>query len=439
VSNPPDQTPDQAPDQAPDQLPEGNYYLRVRPDGTLSSVAYLHGGAIIPVDAEPLHPAFADMNARFALIRERIAEADANQAHAAAVHGKYRELHILDEARGLLDAVKAGQAPELDAVTLTDLVAQPDDPETYRVDGLWPSGGRVLLAAAAKTGKTTLVGANLLRCLVDGGDFLGRMRTTPATGRVLYLNMELAAGTMRRWLRDTPISDTDRVIVANLRGKAAAVTLHTQPGRERFAEFLRRHSVEVVLLDPLAPLLASLGLDENSNADVARFFAWWSETLTAAGVTDDLIVHHTGHNGHRSRGASRLMDEPDALWTLTRSSRDVEGPSDFDVVDEPRFLAAHGRDVDLPPEALHYNPATRELTLTGHGRAAVATLTIDQAIRDVMGDGEARSKSAIRDEAVARGHSNNRVWDRIGHLITTGHLVDVGKKRYVWPDAVTPK
>jgi transcription termination factor Rho len=58
-------------------------------------------------------------------------------------------------------------------IRLDEFLATPDEDITYRVDQLWPVGGRVVLAAAWKAGKTTLLG-NLIRALVDNQPFLGR-------------------------------------------------------------------------------------------------------------------------------------------------------------------------------------------------------------------------------------------------------------------------
>ena len=65
-------------------------------------------------------------------------------------------------------------------VCLTHLLEQPDDGLTYRVVDLWPSGGRVLLAAPYKAGKSTMVG-NVIRALVDGDRFLGRSERDPGS------------------------------------------------------------------------------------------------------------------------------------------------------------------------------------------------------------------------------------------------------------------
>lgn len=343
-----------------------------------------------------------------------------------AVQRKYAELRVMEDARALLATHKTGQAPPLDAIRLDQFLAQPDEDAHYRIDGLWPANGRVLLSAAAKSGKTTLIAVNLIPALVNGDLFLGRATTTPVTGRVVFFNMEVGPATMRRWLRDAPIHDPSKVLVVNLRGKASALQLQSDAGRHKLADWLTRQHVEVAILDPLAPLLAALGLDENSNADVAQFFAWWGEALTAGGVQDDLIAHHTGHAGERSRGASRLLDEPDAIWNLAKDKDEDEEAGDFTPISPARHLSAYGRDVDLAPEGLAFDQITRQLTLTGTSpkqarkaktrgdqerkilnyiatRGHATTTEIQDHAGVGRGDGKTRGYKAILDDLVARG------------------------------------
>lgn len=355
--------------------------------------------------------------------------------HDIAVRTKFAELLVMEDARALLAAVKAGQAPPLTGTRLADFLDEPDEEVSYRIDTLWPTDGRILLAAAAKSGKTTLIAANLLPSLVDGRPFLGSLTASPVDGTVVLLNMELGRDRMRRWLRHSGIAGADRVVVENLRGKASAVSISTPQGRRRFAAWLAGHGARCVLLDPLVPVLSALGLDENSNADVATFFSWWGEVMDLAGVRDDLIAHHTGHAGQRSRGASRLLDEPDAIWTLTRESDEQTG--EFSHLDPVRYLSAFGRDVEMHPEALAYDRATRGLRLTGDGKAEVKTAKVDSKIRAAMQSGEPMTRTQIKEAAVALGASANPTWDRIQQLVADGTLQQVGKRReYVWPDAV---
>jgi hypothetical protein len=326
--------------------------------------------------------------------------------------------------------MKAGQAPPMDSRNLTEFLAEIEDLERYRVTDLWPSQGRVLLAAQAKSGKTTMVAANLIPALVDGGDFLGRYEVEKVTRRVIYLNMEVGTRTMRRWLQDAKIVNTAAITVANLRGKAAALSLNSEAGRKKFGQWLADNDSEVVILDPLAPVLASLGLDENSNADVATFFAWWSEALMLGGVVDDLVVHHAGHGGERSRGASRLLDEPDAVWTLTKDA-DLKEVTDDDPFGESptRYLSAYGRDVELSPEALKFDFATRRLELTGLGKTAMGKDGFQRRAKQIMADMKMRTKEEL--VGMISGKRAN-VSKAIQELVDDGTFDPVAKKGSGW-------
>jgi hypothetical protein len=235
--------------------------------------------------------------------------------------------------------------------------------------------------------------------------------------------MEVCERTIRNWMRRAGIINTDQVAVVNLRGKASALTLNTDQGRQRFAAFLTTHQAEAVILDPLAPLLATLGLDENSNTDVALFFSWWSEVLNLAQVTDDLVVHHTGHAGQRSRGASRLLDEPDAIWTLTKGLG--TDPDDDDLLGstQPRFLSAYGRDVDHPEEGLDYDPDTGLLTFNGQNRSQTKTQGKVNHITDILKDQTPRSTNQI---CQAVGGDRNKAYAAVKKMVDDGSLFQVG-------------
>ena len=243
--------------------------------------------------------------------------------------------------------------------------------------------------------------------------------------------MEVGPRTLRRWMRDAGITNTHNVVIANLRGSASSLQLNSDAGRKQTAKFLADHDTDIVILDPLAPLLATLGLDENSNADVAQFFAWWSETLALAGVTDDLVVHHTGHAGDRSRGASRLLDEPDAIWTLTRGKDIDPTPEDVYGQTAPRYLGAYGRDVDLAPTMLKFDSTTRQLLLTDRLKGAPAT---DQENADTYRDkilqhlrtNQPLSASQLSDTKFVSARQD-LVQSALNHMVKTGEVAEAGK------------
>jgi len=348
-----------------------------------------------------------------------------------AVRAKFAEMRVVDDAKQMLATMKAGQAPALSGRTLTDFLAEVEDVEQYRVTDLWPAQGRVLLAAQAKSGKTTMVAANLIPALVDGGDFLGRYDVEKVTRRVIYLNMEVGTRTMRRWLQDAGIINTAAITVANLRGKAAALSLNSEAGRKKFGQWLADNDSEVVILDPLAPVLASLGLDENSNADVATFFTWWSEALMLGGVVDDLVVHHAGHGGERSRGASRLLDEPDAVWTLTKDADYKQFAADdpFADMSPTRYLSAFGRDVELPAEALKFDPQTRQLTLTGLSRSAAGKDDFQRTAKTIMSDMKPRTKETLIAQI---GGNRKKTGEAIQALVDDGTFHAIAKSGNGW-------
>jgi Bifunctional DNA primase/polymerase, N-terminal/AAA domain len=297
-------------------------------------------------------------------------------------------------------------------VRLDEFLATPDDELAYRVDRLWPAGGRVILAAAWKAGKTTLLG-NLIRSLVDGQPFLGTYEVQPAR-RVILIDDELDQRTLRRWLREQGIANTGRVELIALRGKVGTFNIVDPTERSRWAKHIGPG--DVLLLDCLRPILDALGLDESH--DVGRFLVPFDALLAEAGIGEAAIAHHMGHAGERSRGDSRLRDWPDVEWRLVRDkSRDVDGETDPGA---PRYFAAYGRDVDQPEQLLGYDTTTRRLSITGgsrkdaHAEALVAAVV--QFVKDNPGcsqnqletgvEGRAGDIRKARDLARSRGLIN---------------------------------
>lgn len=300
----------------------------------------------------PLRPEYAD----------HLDEAEASDAaleyelaFRRAVAEQVAQLRIRDEARRTFQREQQAALTAPAFVDLGDFLSVEDDEATHRIDGLWPSGGRVLLAAAFKAGKSTAVG-NVVRSLVDGDLFLSTFPTAPVTRKVVMLDNELDERNLRRWLRDQGIRNVDKVVVVPMRGKVGTFDLLDPHIRAQWAAQLREHDAEIVIFDCLRPVLDALGLSEDK--DAGRFLVQFDALLAEAGAEEALVVHHTGHDGERSRGDSRLRDWPDAEWRITRL-RDGDGPIDPAA---PRFFAAYGRDVDVEEGRLEYDQASRHLT-----------------------------------------------------------------------------
>ncbi len=284
--------------------------------------------------------------------------------HRKAVEQHKSYLRARQEAEAEL--LSEGSKPAPDPVRLDALLAEPDEPAAYRIDRLWPAGGRVILSAQRKAGKTTTM-ANLLRSLADGSPFLGCYQVTaiPGTGTVFAIDTEMSRGMLRQWYRDQRIGHPERIHVEPLRGAVSSFNLLDAGRRGWWARALRERQAAVLVLDCIGPVLAAAGLDENSSLDVGRFLTALEELLADAGVAEAVACHHMGHVAERSRGASRLRDWPDAEWKLVYEIADGEqdaGPSDR------RYFSAAGRDVAEPEQLLDYDAASRRLSIAGGTR-----------------------------------------------------------------------
>ncbi len=280
-----------------------------------------------------------------------------------------RQIRAKDEAKRRYEEQNRAEVGLPPVRNLTALLAEPDTETAYRINDVAPAGGRVMLAAQAKSGKTTLTG-NLVRSLGDGDPFLGRFCVNGHARRVVVIDTELSENMVRRWFRDQGIVHTDRVDVIALRGRVGAFNILNPERRTEWAALLR--GADYLILDCLRPTLDALGLDEHR--DAGKFLVGFDALLAEAGITDALLVHHMGHDGKRARGDSRLQDWPDATWKVLRLN---------DSPDSDRFFTAFGRDVDVPEGRLDFDPATRRLTYSDGSRKAD---THQAAREEVLGE-----------------------------------------------------
>lgn len=322
----------------------------------------------------------------------------------------------------------AGVLPDPHTTGLSDLLAEPDDGPVYRISELWPTGGNVVLAAQRKAGKTTVIG-NLVRCLADGDAFLGETDRFGTTGfsvtplqdgeRVGILDLELDRRTLRRWLRDQAIRNADMVIAVDLRGRVGEFNPLDDDRRAAWAAHLREQNVRVLIVDPLAPLLAVAGVDENDNSGVAQMLAALDQLKAEAGVSELLMAHHAGHANERSRGASRLRDWPDAEWRLVREQGDAgqEPPPDA-----ARFFLAEGRDVAVTEQLLAFGRASRRLTISGGNRAQHAATKYEPAVIDAVRANEGLVGRALEELLCRTGMTQRDARRAVAATIAAGEI-----------------
>ena len=286
---------------------------------------------------------------RQTVAREREERAEQNRAlstHLARVTARdslapapirieIARLRKTEEAKRYLANEKA-RGIEIGApVGLGAFLAQPDLDEQYVVEGLWPIDGNIAFGAQRKAGKTRLA-HNLIRSLADGDDFLDAF-AVPAPRRVANIDFELPEPMLRAWLRGQQIRKTENVVLVEaLKGRAATFDIRDDATRARWAKKLRDVGTEVLILDPLRPILRALGLDEWR--EVGLFLDAFDALKVEAGIREGIIAHHHGHHAQRAAGDSSFEGWGDAIWNITRD--DPTDPRAF------RFFDAYGRGVD---------------------------------------------------------------------------------------------
>lgn len=295
---------------------------------------------------------------------------------------KYAEnLRVRRAAQEMVAREALAEAPVLPPTNLADFLAEPDDDVRYRVDRLLPTGGRVVFAAPNKAGKTTTIG-NLVRCLVDGGSFLDEFDVERA-GRVVLLDNELDPRMIRSWLRDQAIVNTDAVGVLSLRGQLSGFNILDPVVRAEWAQAIG--PADLLVFDCLRPALDALGLSEDK--DAGRFLVALDELIAEAGVQELVVVHHMGHSNERSRGDSRILDWPDALWKIVKENAEDHASA--------RYFSAYGRDVFHPESRLAFDPENRHLSLAGGSRHQSRASQAETDVLNFVSDNPGCSVTAI--------------------------------------------
>ena len=269
-------------------------------------------------------------------------------------HARKRLADLLaaEEARAFLAEITEARStlPAPDVALLGEILRSPRTVK-FRIDGLLPTGGRMLLSAQRKVGKTTTVG-NVARALLTGDRLFGRfgVKALDKDERIVLLNYEVGREQIGEWLDDLGV-DRDRVVVITMRGTRNL--LATERGRDELVRVIREHNGQVLIVDPFGRAFS--GRSQNDVAEVTPWLALLDEVAERAGCSEVVLVAHTGWDGERTRGSTALEDWPDSIVRLTKDA------------DGQRFLSAEGRDVDVPEDRLDYDPDTRRLTMTGSG------------------------------------------------------------------------
>ncbi|MGD1282062.1 AAA family ATPase [Mycobacterium seoulense] len=303
--------------------------------------------------------------------------------------------------------------------SLDALLAEDDDPVRMRIAEVWPSGGaKVLCAAPAGAGKTTLSG-NLIRSLADGDPFLGVFEVHQRAERIVVIDNEMTDSMLRRWLRRQGVRNTAAVVdVVCLRGQGHLFDLGNDRVRDMWARRWADLGADFVIFDCVKPALEAMGLDENR--EMGKLLYPLTDTLTAAGVDDVLVHHHMGHQHERARGDSSALGWSDGNWKIV-----WEGDQNSRY-----FATAKVRDAEklVPEGLLSWDSATNRLTYAGGNRAATATSeTLEARISEVRAVLVDRHAEGITDD---KGLTKTDLKNAVGgNKKITAQAIDLAAKR----------
>lgn len=329
---------------------------------------------------------------------------DPDVALEALVATEYDNLRARAEARRRFAAEQdPNRDRPLDAGLLGDVLARPHD-EPWRVERVLPAGGRLLLSAQRKVGKTTAVG-NLCRALLAGEPFLGRFEVRKLTGNVVFLNYEVTARQCARWMDEIGVP-RDRLLLVTLRGHRNM--LADDDGRAQLVELIRRHDGQVLVVDPFGR--AYSGASQNDAGEVQAWLVGLDELAEQAGCAEVVLTAHAGWDGERTRGSSALEDWPDAIVTMTKDAG-------------VRYLRAEGRDVDIDEDRLDYDPVTRRLSLSGAGnRAQASARAIDDKIAQLLEDEPDLSGREIESRLIGDGTGRDKLREALRNGVSLGWI-----------------
>lgn len=158
---------------------------------------------------------------------------------------------------------------------------------------------------------------------------------------VIYLDNENGLRTVSERLSilgvDTSLVDENLFYVPS-----SSMTMSREDAKS-YVALLEEVDPALVVFDSWVNFLASAGLDENSNTDIARWAMAYTHPARDRGIAV-LLLDHVPHEGSRARGATRKKDEADVQWRLHRSR-----PFDRGSVGEIRLILEKDREGWLPP------------------------------------------------------------------------------------------
>lgn len=304
-------------------------------------------------------------------------------------------------------------------------VRKPREAKPFAIADVLPLNGHVLADAQYKAGKTLLSG-NVAKSLVDGTALFGRF-PVHAVSRVGFVNFEVDDDDLTDYLEPLGIRNSNALWTLGARGWARRFDLRDDRVRDYWGRRFEEAGTDVLILDPLGPVLSALAIDTNDNDGVRRYLDAMTALAAEYGVRNVLVNVHQGHGGERARGASAFNDWADMLWHYN-FARDGEGNRRRTG---PRYFSAEGRRPSVPEFEVAFDAVTGLLTVGGGSREDAKALDLlNQIIEWLVEQPSKRNTTEIR-KAIT-GDSNDFT-AALGMGLESGRLAsEKGERRTVF-------
>jgi len=298
----------------------------------------------------------------------------------ALVDTELGSLIAKDMARSKFEEMQfALEGTPVPAISLNNLMEKDIEIDKWVVQDLLIKAGKVFLAAKAKVGKTTMCIA-LLKCLADGGLFLGRFHVDPPEGSIGYMNLELTEAQMKDWVSTQEITNVENIHIWNLRGKPNP--FRSNRSRAHLIKEIQELGIRTLIIDTFAKIYPG---NADNNSEVNKFLIMLDEVLDKAGVEQLVMLVHAGNDAKKIRGATALTDHPDAIWYL------------YNDEERNRFFTAIGRDVDIEEGLIQFEPTAKQLIFTGEGKKATKNTSSREKMFEFILANSGQNASSVDD------------------------------------------
>lgn len=172
--------------------------------------------------------------------------------------------------------------------------------------------GLAMVVGPYSSGKS-MVTIDIALCVANGHDWWG---APTRTRRVLYVAAEGVSGVARRmdaWVQTHHGTTLDRVALYG-----APLNIHRPRDAARLDTLVRKTGAELLVLDTWARMTS--GADENDNGQAGAAVEVL-DRLRARRGCDVWVVHHTGTDGERPRGATSLPGAADTGVMVRRDGK----------------------------------------------------------------------------------------------------------------------